>query len=102
MPVALAVARSFPTRTVLCVTTLHVPDAQLMLDVYQLLEFMTGGNVSTATLSRAMKEVNRFLLHRDPRLGLGWANTPKDRDAMLAWFVQRETALGPTLELAPN
>jgi len=89
MSLAIIETRKFSTHVVLCIATEIIPDAKLMPEIYSLLEFLTGGPVSTSQLSQAMHEANRFLTHRNPRLLLDWEKSPRDPESVQRWFRAR-------------
>ena len=92
MSLALIDTRKFATAQVLCVATHTIPEASLMPEVYRILEYMTGGPVSTERLAQAMYEAHRFLVHRSPQLALGWEDRPESDESGRAWFAQRVAA----------
>jgi hypothetical protein len=89
MSLALIDTRRFSAPQVLCVATHTIPDASLMPEVYRILEYMTGGPVSTERLAQAMYEAHRFLVHRCPHLALGWEDRPESDESGRAWFAQK-------------
>lgn len=92
----------FPTHIVLCVASKLIPDSKMLTDVYKLLEHMTGGEVDTKTLTRAMNECHRFLLHRQPQLAMDPAFSAREPLAVQGWFQTMCDKLGDRLEVARN
>jgi hypothetical protein len=102
MSLAVIETRKFPTRLVLCVVSKTIPDSKLMPDVYRLLEFLTGGPVSTSQLAAAMHEAHRFLVYRNPRLALGWERAVGDVESLSAWFAKKQKVEGETFTVVRN
>lgn len=102
MSLAIIEPRTFATHVVLCVVTNTIPDSGLMPEVYQLLEFLTGGPVPTAQLSAAMHEANRFLAYRKPELLKGWSASERTHDFTREWVAQKVQELGESLAVVRN
>jgi hypothetical protein len=103
MSLAVIETRKFPTRVVLCVATKTIPDSRLMPEIYTLLEFMTGGPVSTSQLAAAMQEAHRFLVYRNPKLMKGFESiATDDADALAGWFEQQQKATGELFTVVRN
>lgn len=101
MPLTLCTKRKFPTEHVLCVVTKCIPESTMLPGVYKLLEHMTGGEVSTPNLSRAMNEAHRFLLYRHSQL---WKDAPigQPTEIVQRWFDEKLEQLGDSLEVGRN
>lgn len=102
MSLAIVETRTFATNVVLCVATKMIPDARMMSEIYQLLDFLTGAPVATAQLASAMHESNRFLAFRKPELLEGWIAAQSCPEATSDWVARKVADLGEALTVARN
>lgn len=102
MSLAIVETRTFATNVVLCVATKTIPDARLMPEIYQLLDFLTGGPVATSQLASAMHEANRFLAFRKPQLLEGWVAAQSCPDSTGRWVERKVLELGDALTVVRN
>lgn len=102
MSLAIIETRTFATHVVLCVVTKTIPDSRLMPEVYELLEFLTGGPVPTSQLSAAMHEANRFLVYRKPALIKDWSSSEHSPDFAREWVAQKVRDHGESLAVVRN
>jgi hypothetical protein len=94
--------RKFPTRLILCVVTKSIPNSSWVPGIYLLLEYLTGGPISTSQLASAMNEAHRFLVHRNPKLSFGWERAVLDAESLSIWLAHKRKVEGEVFAVKPN
>lgn len=95
-------AQSFALGDVLSITTDRLVSRDHISGVYRILNFMTGDNLFTHTLSRAAAECKPSLLAQHPQLTE--IVVPDDfgtAEAVFAWLAEQEAVYGSMLDIEP-
>lgn len=93
-------ARDFHIGDVLSITGDKLVSPRLIEGVYDILNFMTGDNLYTHQLPRAMRECRPYLLQRHPQLADVDESTVTE-ETWRAWLDEQIARFGETLPVSP-
>lgn len=95
--------RDFDLGDILSITDGALVSPRHIEGIYDILNFMTGDNLMTHQLPRAMRECQEPLLAQHPRLrGVGLPEgVEHTKDAVYAWLDSAKVVYGDTLPVMP-
>lgn len=88
--------REFHIGDILSITTGHLVSPRHIDGIYDILNFMTGDNLFTHQLPRAVNECTPFLLQQHPQLESVDASSVNE-DNLEYWLFEQAAKFGPTL-----
>lgn len=95
-------ARQFHLGDVLSISDGRLVSPRHMDGIYEILNFMTGDNLFTHQLPRAMRECQPVLLAQHPQLAeLVDADAKLDAESVPVWLAKQVAKFGETLPVEP-
>jgi hypothetical protein len=93
--------KTFELGDVLSITTGHLVSRRHIDGIYDILNYMTGDNLFTHQLPRAMDECKPFLLAQHPELADVTVADVHGRDEVYAWLDKQEAKFGALIDVEP-